>query len=150
MNIVIDNLEPCPRNRSHTIVVRGEFPQMIKTQAARLYEEALNQLLVPYAKQRDEFYKSFNPDKHGIFAKYFHGHPDLYTKTGKINLKSVDLDAHKVLKDVVSDFLGIDDGYIIKDQNMKFYYPSHTLIIEYHAVNKDLSHEIDHLGFRVH
>lgn len=148
MRIIIDNLEPCPRNRSHTIVNRGKFSQNIKTEAARMYETALSQLLTPFAKHRDEFFKAFDSSKHGIYAKFYHGTPELFTKTGKINLNSVDLDAHKVLKDVIADFIGIDDGYVIKATDMKFHYPSHLLVIDLEIVPKDLSGELDFIGMR--
>lgn len=150
MRIVINGLEPCPRNRSHTIVNRGKFPQMIKTEAARLYEQALRKLLEPYEMQKDKFISSFDEDKHGIVATYYHGTPDLFTKTGKINLRSVDLDAHKVLKDVIAQFFGIDDGYILKEVSTKLYSKTHTLIVRYEIIDKDISYEIDMLGCGVH
>jgi len=148
MILKLENLEPCPRNRSHTIVVRGKFAQNIKTEAARMYEQAIAQLLKPYKEQRDTFLASFDQDKHAIRADFYHGTPILFTKTGKISLNSVDLDGHKVLKDCIAEFMGIDDGYIIKDSNSKFYSPNHVTIIKLEVIPKEFTtDEINHAGF---
>lgn len=136
MILKLHNLEPCPRNRSHTIVTRGKFAQNIKTEAARMYEAAIAQLLKPYKEQRDTFLASFEQDIHAIQADFYHGTPKLYTATGKINLNSLDLDAHKVLKDCIAQFIGIDDGYTIKDSNSKFYSPDYTTIIKLSIIPK--------------
>jgi hypothetical protein len=138
MRITINNLEPCPRNRSHAIVSRGKFAQLIKTEAARMYESALKKLLAPYKKDRDSFFDKFDPNKHGIKTTYIHGSPDFLTKSGKINLNSVDLDAHKILKDVIAEFLGINDGYVICSTDIKCLYPQHILIIDIDIVSNGI------------
>lgn len=145
MKILFTGLEPCPRNRSHTIVTRGKFAQNIKTEAARLYEQALKQLLKSYASDKDQFIKLFNEDKHGIKAEFSHGTPSMFTAAGKISQRSVDLDAHKVLKDVIFEFIGLDDSMVIECTDRKFYSPHHVTIIDLEIVPKGYS-EVTHEG----
>jgi hypothetical protein len=115
LTLSVIDLEFCPRNRSHTTVVRGKFAQIIKTEAARLYESALTFHLQKFAFQTAAFAAQFNEKKHKLQADWVYGSPDFLTATGKINLQCPDMDAHKVLQDVVMDFVGINDGYIRKE-----------------------------------
>jgi hypothetical protein len=130
----IDNLEPCPRNRSHTVVVRGKFAQNIKTEAARSYEQAIRFHLdrIPTVK---EFSQKFDKNKHQISATFHHFTPDFYTATGKISENSVDFDAHKVLVDTVCDYIGIDDAYFSDARITKQYLEHFSLIVHLEIKN---------------
>jgi hypothetical protein len=125
----IRGLEPCPRNRSHVAIVRGKFAQIIKTEAAKSYEEAIHQHLTKYILNQQNFIKEFDEMKHALKVDWIFGTPDLYTRSRKLSNTSVDLDAHKVLQDSVMSFVGIDDSYIIRETRAKEYSPDHCVMI---------------------
>jgi hypothetical protein len=124
----IDNLEPCPRNRSHTVVVRGKFAQNIKTEAARSYEQAIR-FHLDRITGIQEFSQKFDKNKHQITAVFHHFTPVFYTTAGKINENSVDFDAHKVLVDTICDYVGIDDAYFSDARITKQYLENYSLIV---------------------
>lgn len=119
--IEINGLPHCPRNRSHTILRRGNASFLGKTEAARMYEEAILMELGPYSAEVQEFAKKFDINKHCLEAIWELHSPDVLTKTGKISENGTDLDAHKVLQDTVMGFIGIDDAYIVKDTRTKLH-----------------------------
>lgn len=118
--IEINGLPHCPRNRSHTILRKGKASFLGKTEAARMYEDALNQELeANYRKQCAEFLRAFDPTKHYLVAVWELHSPDVLTKAGKVSENGTDLDAHKVLQDTIMGFVGIDDAYIMTDTRTK-------------------------------
>ena len=92
----------------------------IKTEAARMYEQALNQDLTPYYEKAKMFCDGFNPKRNHLFAHWEIYSPDLMTKDGAVSRNSTDLDSHKVLQDTIMRFIGIDDAYIVRDTRHKF------------------------------
>lgn len=117
--IEINGLPHCPRNRSHTILRKGKASFIGKTEAARLYEEALLMELGPHTQEVQNFCKQFDPNKHYLVAVWELHSPDVLTKAGKVSENGTDLDAHKVLQDTIMGFIGIDDAYIMTDTRTK-------------------------------
>lgn len=119
LELEIKGLPHCPRNRSHTIVMKGRVPMMIKTQIARAYEEAIQLELFPREEEVKTFREAFNPNINYLVAEWILASPDVFTKEGRVSRNSTDLDAHKVLQDTVMKFIGIDDAYILVDKREK-------------------------------
>ena len=114
----IDNLPPMPRNRSHMIARN----MLIKTPLAREFEKDLVNRLETYSSQIELLRGSFSPDQHFLKVNYtiYTPHADLFTKEGRISLKAVDCDAHKLFQDVIFRTIGVDDKYI---RNVQFFTP---------------------------
>ena len=121
LHLEVKGLPHCPRNRSHAIIQKGKFWMMVKTEAARSYELALKFHLVKYATAMETFKNNFDPKKHCLVAIWEFVSPEVLTKTGKISENSTDLDAHKVLQDVIFESIGIDDAYIMRDTRSKIH-----------------------------
>lgn len=117
--IEIMGLPHCPRNRSHAIFKKGAAAFLGKTEAAHSYERALVDNLKKYKKECMDFASSFDSDKHHLVAIWEFHSPDVKTKSGKFSQTGTDLDAHKVLQDTIMRFIGIDDGYIVRDTRTK-------------------------------
>lgn len=132
----IHGLPHCPRNRSHAIITKGKFPMLAKTEAARSYEAALKFHLKKYENGAKEFAKSFDKEKQHIVAIWEFFSPDLLTKSGKISENSGDLDCHKVLQDVIFDFIGIDDSYVVRDTRSK-YQGEYKVLLDLRIRNND-------------
>ncbi len=111
IQIQINNLPPMPRNRSHMLTSSGGRPMNIKTALCREFEKDLDSRLLKDAKQITEFFNCFDRKEHYIKAEYILHTPasELFTKDGHISSRSVDTDAHKVMRDVLYQHLGIDD-----------------------------------------
>ena len=122
VSIEIKGLPFCPRNRSHASIynAKAKRSMVVKTEAGRLYEKALKKQLDSYKEDLAAIKEEFNPYKHGLMVNFYLGTPDYYTKDGKLSQTSTDLDAHKILQDVVMEAVGIDDGYIIRSLKEKF------------------------------
>lgn len=114
ISIVLEDLPPMPRNRSHMLTVTKGRPMNIKTPLAREFEKDVTQRLEVYSDAITEFRKSFDPKLHYISAEYFIYTPAsaLFTKDGIISSRSVDLDAHKSLQDTIFRFMGLDDKLV--------------------------------------
>jgi len=112
--IKILNLPPMPRNRSHMLTAKGGRPMNIKTPLAREYEKDLAFRLKEYAGRMIIFRNTYHPLKHYVSVEYYIYTPKemLFTKDGHISAKSVDLDAHKIMQDVLFDCLGLDDKLV--------------------------------------
>jgi hypothetical protein len=110
LHIVINDLPPMPRNRSH-MVARN---MLIKTDLAREFEKDLKLRMNDYAEMFFTFRHEFKPTQSYLKVKYtiFTPKSELFTKEGKISLKAVDVDAHKLFQDVMFKSLGLDDKYI--------------------------------------
>ena len=139
LTLIVEGLPPCPRNRSHTIVTRGKFAQNIKTETARQYEQALDFHLRKFKVDAEKFRVKFDVNRDALHAEWTFTTPDLYTKTGKVNENSVDLDAHKVLQDTVCEFIGIDDAYIVQETKRKVYGATHAVNVTFTIVG--ITHE---------
>lgn len=119
LHLEVKGLPHCPRNRSHAIIKKGKFPMLAKTEAARSYESALKFHLVKFKEAAEIFRSHFDLNKHCLSAVWEFVSPEVLTKTGKVSENSTDLDAHKVLQDVIFEFIGIDDAYIMRDVRCK-------------------------------
>lgn len=114
----IDDLPPMPRNRSHMIARN----MLIKTPLAREFEKDLVSRLSSYSSHIGLLKESFSPDQHFLKVNYtiYTPHDDLFTKSGRISLKAVDCDAHKLFQDVIFRTMDIDDKYI---RNVTYFTP---------------------------
>lgn len=119
IKLVIEGLPHCPRNRSHTILRKGKASFLGKTEAARMYEQAIKQELANRELDCTFFKNQFDKNKHVLWAEWIFYSPDLLTKDGRVSMNSTDLDAHKVLQDTVMEVVGIDDAYIVGDFRQK-------------------------------
>lgn len=119
LQIEIKGLPHCPRNRSHAIIKKGKFAMLAKTEAARSYEAALKHHLQQFKIAAETFRSCFDEKKHCLTVIWEFASPEVVTKSGKISENSTDLDAHKVLQDVIFEFIGIDDAYIVRDTRSK-------------------------------
>lgn len=119
IKLIIENLPPCPRNRSHFISISGRFPFLAKTEMAKQYVKAIQFHLTKYSSEAREFKESFNPKKQHLIAIWRMWSPEIRTQTGSYSLTGVDLDAHKVLQDTIFDFIGINDALIVSDSRIK-------------------------------
>lgn len=120
-------------------MTRGKFAQNIKTEAARQYEQALNFHLRKFKADAEKFRGLFDVTRDALHAEWTITTPDLYTKTGKVNENSVDLDAHKVLQDTICEFIGIDDAYIVQETKRKIYGDTHAVNVTFTIVG--ITHE---------
>lgn len=122
LNIKIDNLPPMPRNRSHMLTGKGGKCMLIKTPLAREFEKDLVSRLLDYSPHIARFKEHFSPDQHFLKVTYtiYTPHNDLFTKDGRISLKAVDCDAHKLFQDVLFREIGIDDKFI---RNVQYFTP---------------------------
>jgi hypothetical protein len=95
---------------------------LIKTPLAREFEKDLVNRLEAYSSQIELLRGSFSPDQHFLKVNYtiYTPHADLFTKEGRISLKAVDCDAHKLFQDVIFRTIGVDDKYI---RNVQFFTP---------------------------
>jgi len=114
LSLVLEDLPPMPRNRSHMLTVTKGRPMNIKTPLAREFEKDVTQRLEIYKDQITKFRKSFESKLHYISAEYFIYTPAsaLFTKDGVISSRSVDLDAHKLLQDTIFRFMDLDDKLV--------------------------------------
>jgi len=112
LKIVINNLPPMPRNRSH-VLTRG---MLIKTPLAREFEKDLTYRLQEFRQEITSFVSNFTIVEHYINLSYTIYTPkeELITKAGYISAKSVDFDAHKLMTDVIFKEVGINDKYARK------------------------------------
>lgn len=122
LTITINDLPPMPRNRSHMLSNNKGRCMMIKTPLAREFEKDLVDRLAIYSSSIARFKEHFSPDQHFLKVNYtiFTPHSDLFTKDGRISLKAVDCDAHKLFQDVIFREIGIDDKFI---RNVQYYTP---------------------------
>lgn len=122
LEITISDLPPMPRNRSHMLTSSKGRPMNIKTELCRQFEKTLEGMLYRYSKDFQEFKQGFDPKLHYIQATYYIFTPKilLYTKEDKISSRSVDTDAHKVMRDVLYKCLGIDDKV---ERDSRFFTP---------------------------
>jgi hypothetical protein len=95
---------------------------LIKTDLAREFEKDLNLRMHDYAESFFMFRHEFKPMQSYLKVKYtiFTPKSELLTKEGKISLKAVDVDAHKLFQDVMFKSIGLDDKYI---RNVSFFTP---------------------------
>lgn len=110
LEIKINNLPPCPRNRSHQVVRN----MLIKTDLARAFEKDLTELLENYREDFRNFVAMVRLHEHYLSVVYtiYTPRDSLFTKDGRISAKSVDLDAHKVFQDTIFKAIGLDDKLI--------------------------------------
>jgi hypothetical protein len=120
--IKILDLPPMPRNRSHMLTAKGGRPMNIKTPLAREYEKDLAFRLKEYAGKMMLFRNAYIPTKHYVSIEYYIYTPKdvLFTKDGHISARCVDLDAHKVMQDVLFDCLGLNDKLV---RNANYFSP---------------------------
>lgn len=111
LSIRIQNLDPMPRNRSHMLIKKGKLPMSIKTPLCREFEKDLEQRLLEYKEQLQEFKSSVDLNKNFISATYYVFTPKalLTTKSGAISSRTLDTDAHKVFRDTIYRCMGLDD-----------------------------------------
>ena len=119
LHLIIKGLPHCPRNRSHAIFKKGKASFLGKTEAAHSYEQALVQMLKPMSERCLAFASSFDSKTQHLVAIWEFHSPEVKTKDGKYSQTGTDLDAHKVLQDTIFRFIGIDDGYIVRDTRTK-------------------------------
>lgn len=122
ISFIIEDLPPCPRNRSHMLTVAKGRPMLIKTQLTREFEKDLTLRLEEHKGEFLLFSKTFNPKEQYLKAEYIIYTPeeDLFTKDGRISSKSTDVDAHKVFQDVIFKCIGLDDKLI---RDARYYTP---------------------------
>jgi hypothetical protein len=115
--VTIHDLPPMPRNRSHRVANN----MLIKTEMCREFEKDLTERLKEFANGFGSF-KADCSDSNFIRATYtiFTPRSHLFTKEGRISLRGVDTDAHKVLRDVLYRSIGIDDKL---ERDTRFYTP---------------------------
>ena len=145
LTLVIERLPFCPRNRSHSAIYNSKTKQamVVKTEAGRSYEKALKQVIKKYAEEAKLLTAEFDPQKFGLFFQATYYTPEFYTKDGRISQTSTDLDAHKILQDVISGFIGIDDGYIIDSYTRKRYAEVFKYVIKIELISKPVKGELD-------
>jgi hypothetical protein len=109
--LTFEDLPPMPRNRSHMLTAKGGRPMNIKTPLCREFEKDLHNRLLKFQSSIDYFNSCYVSNKHYIVAEYYIYTPEelLFTKQGAISSRSVDVDAHKVMTDVVFNCIGLDD-----------------------------------------
>jgi hypothetical protein len=86
-------------------------PMNIKTALCREFEKDLDSRLLKESEQIEKFFNEFDKKENYIKAEYIIFTPasELFTKEGAISSRSVDTDAHKVMRDVIYQHIGIDD-----------------------------------------
>lgn len=106
-----ENIPPMPRNRSHMLVAKGKRPMNIKTPLCREFEKDLLHRLSIYQSEIAYFRSCYVPEKHYIAAEYYIYTPEdlLFTTKGAISSRTLDVDAHKVMTDVIYTSIGLDD-----------------------------------------
>jgi hypothetical protein len=131
MQIIINNLPPMPRNRSHTLTVAGKRPISYKTPLCVAFEKDLEERLEVYKKSFWDFHQAFKPEESFIELTMYAFCPssELFTQKGTINSKCPDFDSNKVMIDVLARCLGVDDKYY-KWANIK-YFESHSGFWDY-------------------
>ena len=114
LTIVIHDLPPMLRNRSHMLVNKGGRPMNIKTPLCREFEKDLENRLEKYRSYMNKFKQSFDEKKHFISMEMYVYTPKeiLFKKEGGISARSGDVDAHKVKIDTVFRSLGLDDKLV--------------------------------------
>lgn len=122
LQIVINDLPPMPRNRSHMLITKGRRPMNIKTPLCRSFEEDLTSRLAKFEKAIKDFVAEFDPQKHYLLASYviFTPRELLFNQKGSISSKATDLDAHKTFQDTIFKFMGVDDKLV---RNVTYYSP---------------------------
>jgi hypothetical protein len=111
LELLIEDLPPMPRNRSHMLIAKGKRPMNIKTPLCREYEKDLETRLLQFSKEMEAFKTIFIPDEHYIVATYLIFTPEdlLFTQKGTISSRTLDVDAHKVMTDTIFRSIGLDD-----------------------------------------
>jgi hypothetical protein len=114
----------------------------IKTPLCRAFEQDLHKRLHNYAQAFSSFVSEFDKKRHFIKARYVIFTPEevLFTKAGHISSLSVDTDAHKVMRDVLYECIGIDDKV---ERNTTFFTPvspdgKWNYLIELELFNKEV------------
>ena len=117
LKIIINDLPPMPRNRSHQVTKN----MLIKTPLAREFEKDLTNRLQEYKNDFINF-KSLVSDDCFVVALYTIYTPSesLFTKEGRVSLRAVDTDAHKMMRDTIYKCIGIDDKM---ERDTRFYTP---------------------------
>lgn len=110
MILEIKDLPPCPRNRSH-MVTRN---MLIKTPLCREFEKDLTSRLEDFQEAFRDFSEMFDVNCKHLSVTYLIYTPSdsLFKKDGGISSRSVDVDAHKVMQDVLFKCIGVDDKFI--------------------------------------
>jgi hypothetical protein len=92
----------------------GKRPMLIKTDLAREFEKDLTERLKEYAPIFEEFKNYFDPRRHFIEAEYniYTPKSELFTVSGAVSARSTDVDAHKLLQDVIFKSMKLDDKLI--------------------------------------
>ena len=133
LTLKFENLNPLPRNRSHSLIVKGGRPMNIKTPLARDFEKAVEDTMKEFSSQCSKFKDSYIPDKHYISAEYYLFTPRniLITKEGKISSRANDSDSNKVFRDCIYRFIGLDDKL---ERDSRFFTPishddNHNVIV---------------------
>lgn len=87
---------------------------LIKTDLAREFEKDLTERLKEYAPIFEEFKNYFDPRRHFIEAEYniYTPKSELFTVSGAVSARSTDVDAHKLLQDVIFKSMKLDDKLI--------------------------------------
>jgi len=93
---------------------------LIKTDLAREFEKDLKSRLEDYSELFKDFREYYNPKRHYIEAEYniYTPKSELITLSGHISAHAVDVDAHKVMQDVIFKCMGLDDK-LIRDCNYR-------------------------------
>ena len=109
--LTFEDLPPMPLNRARMLTISGGRPMNIKTPLCREFEKDLHNRLLKFQSNIDYFNSCYVPNKHYIVAEYYIYTPEelLFTAKGAISSRSVDVDAHKVMTDVVFNCIGLDD-----------------------------------------
>lgn len=125
-------LKSVPRNHSHGVSRNG---RPYKTSECKKFEQELSRALALYNQSKQLFRNDYDDKKHGIKLALTIYTPKLYTQRKTINKKSVDFDAHKVLVDVLFNWLGIDDSQIIDSRVIKKFGLKHSFTVSIDKLN---------------
>lgn len=114
LSILIEDLPPMLRNRSHMLVNKKGRPMNIKTPLCREFEKDLESRLDKYKSEIINFRESFKEKVHFISMEMYMYTPKdlLYKKEGGISSRAGDVDAHKVQIDTIFRCIGLDDKLV--------------------------------------
>ena len=114
MSSILQIKIPCKPLTTNHIYGRSRFGSTFLKKEAKDFKKFVSSLVQSTI--------DFKEGKHFISVEYYFYLTSLYTKAGKINKKSIDLDnCLKILQDSIFDKLGINDAFVLDQKSFKRY-----------------------------
>jgi len=113
---------PCKPLTTNHIYGRSRFGSTFLKKEAKDFKKIVSSLVKTSI--------DFKEGKHFISVEYYFYLTSLYTKAGRINKKSIDLDnCLKILQDSIFNKLGINDAFILDQKSFKRYGEKDCIIV---------------------